>query len=152
MTAPARIAAVIGGGNGIGGATGRLMRERGWPIAVADADVAGAERVARDLDGFAVAVDVGDEASVEKAATVIEGVFGPVHALIAAAAVFQDVKSPAELPMAVWERTMQVNLTGTYLANRAFGARMAGRGAGSIVTIASIAAIASMPVHACGTS
>ena len=152
MTAPSRIAAVIGGGNGIGEAACRLMRERGWRVAVADTDLAGAERVARELDGFAVAADIADEAAVEKAATVIEGVFGPVEALVVAAAVFQDVKPPAELPMAVWERTVQVNLTGTYLADRAFGTRMARRGAGSIVNIASIAAIASMPVHAYGTS
>ena len=65
---------------------------------------------------------------------------------------FQDVLPPARLPMDVWERTMQVNLTGTYLANRAFGTRMAAAGGGSIVNIASIAAIASMPVHAYGTS
>jgi NAD(P)-dependent dehydrogenase (short-subunit alcohol dehydrogenase family) len=54
--------------------------------------------------------------------------------------------------MDIWERTLQVNLTGTYLANRAFGTRMASAGGGSIVNIASIAAIASMPVHAYGTS
>jgi NAD(P)-dependent dehydrogenase (short-subunit alcohol dehydrogenase family) len=59
---------------------------------------------------------------------------------------------PAQLPMEVWERTLHVNLTGTWIANRAFGTRMAERGGGSIVNIASIAAIASMPVHAYGTS
>jgi NAD(P)-dependent dehydrogenase (short-subunit alcohol dehydrogenase family) len=72
--------------------------------------------------------------------------------LVVAAAMFQDVLPPAQLPMEVWERTMQINLTGTYLANRAFGTRMAAAGNGSIVNIASIAAIASMPVHAYGTS
>ena len=75
-----------------------------------------------------------------------------VAALIVTAAVFQDVLRPRTLPLEVWERTMQVNLTGTWLANRAFGTRMAARGGGSIVNVASIAAIASMPVHAYGTS
>src|SRR4030095_17239929 len=45
-----------------------------------------------------------------------------------------------------------VNRPVSYLANRAFGTRMAANGQVSIVNIASIAAIASMPVHAYGTS
>jgi len=77
---------------------------------------------------------------------------GPVTGLVVAAAVFQDVLPPAKLPMEVWDRTIQINLTGTYLACRAFGTRMAEHGFGSIVNIASIAAIASVPVHAYGSS
>jgi NAD(P)-dependent dehydrogenase (short-subunit alcohol dehydrogenase family) len=97
-------------------------------------------------------LDIAVAADVERAASDIEAARGPVAALVVAAAMFQDVLPPAQLPMDVWERTMQVNLTGTYLANRAFGTRMAAAGGGSIVNIASIAAIASMPVHAYGTS
>jgi NAD(P)-dependent dehydrogenase (short-subunit alcohol dehydrogenase family) len=88
----------------------------------------------------------------ERAAAELFAAEGPPTALVVAAAVFQDVLRPEALPLEVWERTMQVNLTGTWLANRAFGPRMAANGGGSIVNIASIAAIASMPVHAYGTS
>ena len=152
MPDAARVAVVIGGGNGIGEATCRLMHERGWQIVVGDKDVRAAERVASDTGGHAVALDIAVAADVERAAADIESASGPVTALVVAAAMFQDVLPPAQLPMDVWERTMQVNLTGTYLANRAFGTRMAATGGGSIVNIASIAAIASMPVHAYGTS
>jgi len=147
-----KIAVVIGGGNGIGEATCRLMHDRGWSVVVADKDRAACERVAADLDGFAITVDIGDPADVESMAGRIEEAWGAVTALVVAAAVFQDVLPPAQLPMEVWDRTLQINLTGTYAANRAFGTRMAERGHGSIVNIASIAAIASMPVHAYGTS
>ena len=147
-----RVAVVIGGGNGIGEATCRLMHERGWRIVVADKDGRAAERVASATGGHAVALDIAVATDVERAASDIESARGPVAALVVAAAMFQDVLPPARLPMDVWERTMQVNLTGTYLANRAFGTRMAAAGGGSIVNIASIAAIASMPVHAYGTS
>ncbi len=152
MPDAARVAVVIGGGNGIGEATCRLMHERGWQIVVADKDRRAAERVASDAGGHAIALDIAVAAEVERAASDIESARGPVAALVVAAAMFQDVLPPAQLPMDVWERTMQVNLTGTYLANRAFGTRMAAAGGGSIVNIASIAAIASMPVHAYGTS
>jgi NAD(P)-dependent dehydrogenase (short-subunit alcohol dehydrogenase family) len=152
MPDAARVAVVIGGGNGIGEASCRLMHERGWQIVVADKDGSAAERVARATGGHAVALDIAVATDVERAASDIESASGPVAALVVAAAMFQDVLPPARLPMDVWERTMQVNLTGTYLANRAFGTRMAAAGGGSIVNIASIAAIASMPVHAYGTS
>ena len=146
------IAAVIGGGNGIGEATCRLMRERGWQMAVVDRDRDAAERVVGSLGALAVVADIAVADDVERAAAQIEATCGPVVALVVAAAVYQDVLPPAQLPMEIWERTLQVNLTGTYLANRAFGTRMAARGSGSIVNIASIAAIASMPVHAYGPS
>jgi NAD(P)-dependent dehydrogenase (short-subunit alcohol dehydrogenase family) len=152
MPDAARVAVVIGGGNGIGEATCRLMHERGWQMVVADKDRRAAERVASGVDGHAVVLDIAVAIDVERAASDIESARGPVAALVVAAAMFQDVLPPAQLPMEVWERTMQVNLTGTYLANRAFGTRMAAAGSGSIVNIASIAAIASMPVHAYGTS
>jgi NAD(P)-dependent dehydrogenase (short-subunit alcohol dehydrogenase family) len=147
-----KIAVIIGGGSGIGEATGRLMQERGWNVVVADRDRAAAEAIAAGIGARAVVFDIAQEGEVETAAREIEAVEGPVSALVVAAAVFQDALPPAQLPMSVWERALQVNLTGTYLANRAFGTRMAQRGAGSIVNIASIAAIASMPVHAYGTS
>jgi NAD(P)-dependent dehydrogenase (short-subunit alcohol dehydrogenase family) len=145
-------AVVIGGGNGIGEATCRLMHERAWRVIVVDRDRGAAERVAAALETQAVIADIAVADEIERAADEIETRYGPVAALVVAAAVFQDVLPPPQLPMDVWERTLQVNLTGTWLANRAFGTRMADRGGGSIVNIGSIAAIASMPVHAYGTS
>jgi len=152
MPDAANTAVVIGGGNGIGEATCRLMHERGWQTVVVDRDRAAAERVASSLAGAWMLADVAEAADMERAASEIEARWGPVSALVVAAAIYQDVLPPAKLPMEVWERTLQVNLTGTYVANRAFGTRMALRRQGSIVNIASIAAIASMPVHAYGTS
>ena len=146
------LAVIIGGGNGIGEATARLMAGRGWRVVAADQDAAAAERVASAIGGTAVTLDIADAGAVDAACAAIEGAHGPVAALVVAAAVFQDVLPPDRLPLEVWERTVQINLTGTYHANRAFGTRMAGHGRGSIVNIASIAAIGSVPVHAYASS
>lgn len=153
MTGAGRVAVVIGGANGIGAATCALMTARNWRVVVVDRDRAAAERVAASAGVRAIGLDIAEEKAVEDAAREIEGSEGPVRALVVAAAVFQPALPPAELPMEVWDENLRVNLRGTYVANRAFGTRMArsGRG-GSIVNIASIAAIASMPVHAYGTS
>jgi NAD(P)-dependent dehydrogenase (short-subunit alcohol dehydrogenase family) len=137
---------VIGGGNGIGEATCRLMSARGWHVVVADRDVPAAERVARDIGAGRRRVGslLTRKASSAprrrcsrwKACPPLSSSLRPV---------FQDVLPPEALPLPVWQRTIEVNLTGTWLANRSFGTRMAAHGGGSIVNIASIAAIASMP-------
>lgn len=153
MTGAERIAVVIGGANGIGEATSRLMSERGWRVVVADRDGDAAGRVASACGGSGIALDIGDAEQVQAASDQIAAKIGAVSCLVVAAAVFQPALPPSELPMEVWDETLRINLTGTYLANRAFGTRMAATGkGGSIVNIASIAAIASMPVHAYGTS
>ena len=146
------VAAVIGGGNGIGAAVCRLMHERGWRVAVADIDGGAAQRVAGDLETAAFGFDIADEAAVEDAAERIEGEVGPVAALVVAAAVFQDIAPTEDLPLAEWERILRINLTGTLIANKAVGRRMVARRRGSIVNIASIAALGSMPAEAYGTS
>ena len=142
------VAVIIGGGNGIGEATAQLMHTRGWKIVIADRDGDNAARVARCVDGEAFTLDIGD---VDALNAVSEQV-GAVQALVVAAAVFQDIMPPADYPMETWERDLRINLTGTYAANRAFGTLMAKRGGGSIVNIASIAALGSMPVYSYGTA
>jgi len=104
------------------------------------------------VGGSGFALDIGDAEAVEAVAAEIARTLGPVTALVVTAAVFQDVLPPAELPMEVWDRTLRINLTGTYLASRAFGTRMARQGWGSIVNISSIAALGSFPVHAYASS
>eukprot|EP01037_Dinobryon_pediforme_P012508 gene12508-12596_t len=142
------LAMIIGGGNGIGEATALLMRSRGWTLLIADRDGDSAHRVARSVEGEAFMLDIGDVAAIDDVAERI----GAVDALVVAAAVFQDIMPPGDYPMETWESDVRINLTGTYAANRAFGTRMAKRGRGSIVNIASIAALGSMPVYSYGTT
>src|SRR5689334_5954075 len=130
-----RLAVVVGGGNGIGEATCRLMVERDWRVVVADRDIEAAQRVAQDVSAVAFAMDLASEDNVDSAASAIIEAEGLPDALVVAGAVFQDVLPPERLPIKVWERTLQVNLTGTWLANRAFGVPMAAEGRGSIVNI-----------------
>jgi len=133
-----RIALVIGGGNGIGAATCHLLHRQGWRVAVADIDRASAAAVAQACDGWSQQVDVLDDASIRRAGEEIEAGFGPVHALVSAAAIFAPRQPPEELPMEVWDRIVNSGYRGTYVANVEFGRRMASRGAGAIVNISSM--------------
>jgi NAD(P)-dependent dehydrogenase (short-subunit alcohol dehydrogenase family) len=143
-------AVIVGGASGIGAVTAKLMAGRGWSVVVCDVDAARAADVAAHCAGQSLEMDVGDEHSVEAGAALIEASWGPVDALVVCAAVFQETLPPESLPMATWDRVVNVNLRGTYLADVAFGRRMAGRGRGSIVNISSLSAFRSTPVHAYG--
>ncbi|EHM03196.1 oxidoreductase, short chain dehydrogenase/reductase family protein [Acetobacteraceae bacterium AT-5844] len=133
-----RIALVIGGGNGIGAATCRLLHRQGWRLAVADIDMARATAVAAECQGWSQAVDVLDEGSIRQAAEEIELGFGPVYAMVSAAAIFAPRQPPETLPIDVWDRIVSSGFRGTYIANVEFGRRMASRGAGAIVNISSM--------------
>ena len=49
--------------------------------------------------------------------------------------------------MATWDEVVRVDQRGTYAAAVVFGTRMAARRRGSIVNIASVAGMRSMPLH-----
>lgn len=146
------LAVIIGGANGIGAETAGVMIERGWQVVLADLDGASAKRVAAEIGAIGVQMDIADESSVEDAAASIEKDIGPVTALVVAAAIFQDIVPSEKLQKSVWDEVLSVNLGGTFLANRTFGRYMLERGRGSIVNIASIAALGSMPAGAYATS
>ncbi|MBT2336618.1 SDR family oxidoreductase [Variovorax paradoxus] len=148
----AKLAVVIGGGNGIGEACCRVMAERGWRIAVVDLDLAAAERIAKEISGRGYEVDIRNLEAMEALADCIERDSGPVHSLVVTAAAFQERHAPHAFPMDQWRAVMQVNLEGTFNANRVFGTRMARRGGGSIVNTASVVGHGSSPQLAYGPS
>lgn len=147
-----KLVVVIGGGNGIGEACCLLMAERGWRVAVVDLDMAAAERVAARIGARAYSVNVSSLEAMENLADDIERDSGPADALVVTAAAFQERHAPEDFPMELWRKVMQVNVEGTFNANRVFGARMAARGRGSIVNTASTAGQGGSPLHAYGPS
>jgi NAD(P)-dependent dehydrogenase (short-subunit alcohol dehydrogenase family) len=148
--AQAKLGVVIGGGNGIGEACCRLMAQRGWRVAVVDLVEQAAQKVAAEIGGRAYVVDISNLAAVEQLATDIEYAQGPTHALVVSAGISQERFTPAELPIDLWHKVIDVNLGGTFNADRTFGTLMARRGRGAIVNIASTASYGSQPLHAYG--
>ena len=132
-----RVAVVTGGGRGIGEACARLLSERGAKVAVADINLESAEAVARDIDGLAAEVDVIDAGGLAALADRVDEELGPTDIVVTSAGIIQRPQPPEELPEEVWDEVMEIDLKGTYLTCLAFGALMAGRGQGSIITIAS---------------
>jgi NAD(P)-dependent dehydrogenase (short-subunit alcohol dehydrogenase family) len=107
-----------------------------------------AHAVAREVNGRGWIADVADESAMERCADAIESEMGPVEILVNSAGVIQVPVRPELLSMANWDEVVRVDQRGTYVAAVVFGVRMAGRRRGSIVNIASITAMRSVPLHA----
>ena len=142
------ICVVTGGASGIGLACCRELASRGTKIVILDRNRDQAEAAAREIGGRAYEGDVGDEVGLEACAARIEAEVGPVEALVNSAGIIQVPLRPEELPMATWDEIVRIDQRGTYLACVAFGKRMVERRAGSIVNIASITGLRSVPLHA----
>lgn len=131
-------AVVTGGGSGIGAATAEALMRSGARVTLMGRDAArlDAQRAVLSTLGevACVSVDVGNEAAV---AAAFEQA-GPVDLLINNAGQAQAAPF-AHTDMALWQRMLDVNLTGVFLCTRAVLPGMLERGAGRIVNIASTA-------------
>lgn len=150
MNSRRRISVVTGGASGIGEACVREFAGQGDLVVVLDRDLSKAEAVAASVKGKAYAADVGDELGVEACAATIERECGPVDVLVNSAGIIQVPVRPHALPMRTWDDVVRVDQRGTYVACLAFARGMIARRRGSIVNIASIAGMRSMPLHAYG--
>jgi NAD(P)-dependent dehydrogenase (short-subunit alcohol dehydrogenase family) len=132
---------VTGAAQGIGRAIVELLAGRGYRLVLVDrrdpvetmAALGGAEALSAQID-VAIASDV-----AELARTVDER-FGRVDVLVNNAGI-AHIQPAEETPLEVWQRMLDVNLTGPFLLCQAFGRAMLAAGRGSIVNIASIAGL-----------
>lgn len=136
------IAVVTGAAQGIGEACARALAEAGARVAVTSWDLERAQRKADELGGAAAghkgfSLDISSTESVDAAAAAIAAELGTPTILVNSAGINRI--GPAEdFTDEDWETVIDVNLTGTYRVDRAFGRLMLAAGKGSIVNIASM--------------
>ncbi len=144
-----RIAIVTGGASGIGEACARDLAARGARVVIADIDEARANAVAGSIEhAIHARLDVTRAEDLEALADWVDRELGPAAIVVTSAGVLQRPLPPEDLPIEVWDHVVAVDQRGVYLSCVAFGKRMARRGTGAIVNIASVAGIRSMPLHA----
>lgn len=150
ITLEGRIALVTGGGAGIGAACAELLARAGARVVVADLNEEAARAHASAIGAEARGVDIGSEESVELLMDDVEANVGPLDIVVNSAGIAQLPKPPEQLRQTSWDKIIAVDLRGTYLVCTRAGARMAGRGRGSIVNISSMAGTMPGPLHAYG--
>ena len=139
------------------GAVGLLGREHclalgeaGANVVVTDLDAGACDAVANDLRArdvpvLALAADITDRASLEQLRDATLARFGAIDISVHNAAIDDKFDPGADLDASRfenysierWRRSMDVNVTGTFLCCQVLGAEMARRGRGSIVNVAS---------------
>jgi 2,3-dihydro-2,3-dihydroxybenzoate dehydrogenase len=138
-----RVALVTGAAAGIGAAVAHALARHGACVAAVDLDPVGLHSVTTTLPGpgrhAGYPADVRDPAAVAAAVDRVETELGPIGILVNVAGVLRT--GPAlDISDDDWATVFAVNTSGVFHACRAVGRRMAIRGAGCIVTVASNAA------------
>lgn len=148
---------VTGGASGIGEATARTFALAGWRVLVADINDVRGNEVAAELSAEGKTViykhlDVADEQAVDRFTTQVYDEMGAVSALVNSGGILQNATRITKMPIEDFDRIVDVNLRGTLLTARAFGARMAQDGDGSIVNLCSLTTFQATPQPAYGMS
>lgn len=144
-----KIIVVTGGASGIGEAISKAFAAQGATVAVVDLEESKAMKIAEELGnssrGFAC--DVANYESVNNVAAAIQDVYKKVDVLVNSAGIV--ALAPAEnLSLDTWNRTININLSGTFFMSQAIGKLMLSQGSGKIVNMASQAASIALDEHA----
>jgi NAD(P)-dependent dehydrogenase (short-subunit alcohol dehydrogenase family) len=134
-----------GAGSGLGAATARRFAAEGGRVAAVDLDGDRSTALASEL-GAAVglACDVADEGSVRDAVDEARSQLGRIDCVLNCAG-YAEFTPLEELTLEAWNRMLAVHLTGTFLVCKTTLPHLREAGGGSIVNIASIAALLARP-------
>lgn len=137
-----KVVVITGGGGILGTQISAALINQGAQVAIADRSEDKAQSTAAQLGSRARGfhVDVTSRQSLEDLRQQVENVFGQVNVLVnnvasKSAHFFEPFET---FPLGDWDEVMNINTTGIMQSCQVFGASMAQRGAGSIITTLSI--------------
>ncbi len=148
---PGKVAIVSGGRRGIGRAIVLALAEAGADVAVCDriVDDGELEAVAEEVKRLgrrclAVKTDITQKADIDNLVQRVASEFGAIDILVNNAAM--NIRAPLlELREDGWDKVINTDLKGYYLCSQAVGRQMVEQKGGSIVNIASTAALKAEP-------
>ncbi len=147
-----RVAVVTGALGLLGKQHCYALAEAGANVVVADLNERNCEAFARDLAAatstrpIGCGVDITRRESVEVLRERIRAQYDSMDILVNNAAVNDAFENPLtaskesrfeNYPLGLWQKSLDVNITGTFLCSQVLGGVMADRGSGSIINIAS---------------
>jgi len=137
-----KVAIVTGAASGIGREIAlRFAAEDGISV-IADLNLDAAEATAREIRAtgaaaFAVAMNVTDEAAVEKGVADTMAKYGRIDVLVSNAGI-QIVSPIVEFPFADWKRLLAIHLDGAFLTTKACLKHMYAAKSGSVIYMGSV--------------
>ncbi len=139
-----KTALITGAGSGIGRQVGLRFAAECARVVFTDRDIEAAQAAAAEAPGsFGLEMDIADEASVEAAFAAVQDQGLELNVVVANAGVqlFGQDAQIADLELDVWQRTIAVNLTGTFLTLKHAVRALLRGGGGSIVLTGSPTAV-----------
>jgi 3-oxoacyl-[acyl-carrier protein] reductase len=152
-----KVALITGGSGGIGRATARALADDGWSVALgwstseAPAVEAAAAIVAEGGKAVAVRLNVTDEEAVASAFESVAASLGPVSGLVNNAGMTKDGLT-IQYPKETFEKTLAINVTGSFLCTKAALRGMIRARWGRIVNVSSAVALRGNPGQAAYTA
>jgi len=144
------VAVVTGGSRGLGKEMALAMAERGADIVITSRKADACEEVARDIkamgrQSMAYGCHVGHWDEVQAMIDAVYDRFGKIDILINNAGMSPLYDKLSEVPEALFDKVIDVNLKGPFRAMAYAGERMAESGGGSIINISSTASLHPSP-------
>jgi NAD(P)-dependent dehydrogenase (short-subunit alcohol dehydrogenase family) len=134
-----KVALVTGAASGIGEATARLLADNGSRLVLVDVNGPALERVANELDGAAVHVDLAEPGAADAAVARAMEVYGRLDMGLNIAGI-SGRRPITEMTDDEFNHMVSVNLYGTFALCRAQARVMIPQGSGSIVNCSSVRA------------
>lgn len=144
MTQVSRVAVVSGGAAGIGFAIAQRLAADGLAVAIIDVAPGTAQAAAEQIQAtgaraIGLTADVSDRAAVDVAVARARTELGPIGVVVANAAV--AIQQPfLEMTVEQWQRTLDINLTGTFHLVQSALPDLVDAGAGRVILISSSSA------------
>ena len=142
-----KVVIVTGGASGIGASMAQEFSAKGASVALLDMNEDAAKTAAIGLpNSIAVKCNVASEESVQSAVATVKDHFGRVDILINSAGIV-DLAPSEDISLSAWQRTLDVNLTGSFLMSQAVGRLMIKQKGGKIINLASQAGSVAIEEH-----
>ena len=137
-----KVALITGAGSGIGRASALAFAREGAKVAVADIVVEGGEETVRLVkeaggEAFFIKVDVSNAAEVEAMVNTVVDTYGRIDCAYNNAGIEGRLASTDEYPEDVFDKVIDINLTGVWLCMKHELPHMLNQGGGAIVNTAS---------------
>jgi meso-butanediol dehydrogenase/(S,S)-butanediol dehydrogenase/diacetyl reductase len=147
MRLQGKVALVTGGGTGIGAAVVKRFVEEGAKVCITGRRREKLEAMAASLPAGSVVMATGSCSNEDDSKRMVEtalGINGRLDILVNNAAI--EVNAPlVDMEPTVWREMLENNITGPFFMMKAAIPAMAAAGGGSIINVASLAAVRAVP-------